>query len=125
MALVCGCAHETENKRGIRVSIIDLIANPDRYHGKLVFLSAFVTLELENMSLCMTREVASSRDCLWLEIDPGPYETEEDLTRYQAAEERWKPYNHKRISIRGTFNKTNAGHFGGSSGAIENVTDIY
>jgi hypothetical protein len=106
------------------VSMIQLIGNPDQYHGKRVFLSAYATVEPENMSLCMTQKAASPKDCLWLEIAPGPYETESDSARFKDALKKWKRYNRKLISIHGTFDKNDTGHLGGWSGAIKDIGQI-
>ncbi len=110
---------------GQLVSIINLIATPERYDGKLVFLSAYATVRFEGNSLCMTQQPASASDCLWLEFDDGPYETEQDYQRYKLAEAKWKKYNGKRISVRGIFNRGNTGHFGLWPGAIEKIVDVY
>jgi hypothetical protein len=97
---------------GESVSIIQLVANPERYHGKVVFITAYATIELENNSLCMTPTPASHKDCIWLEYDDGT----------KAA---WSKMNGHRVTVRGTFNKDNTGHFGGWSGALESVTEYW
>lgn len=110
---------------GEYVSIIQLIANPDRYHGKVVFLSVYPKVEFEGDCLCMVPNAASSKDCLWLQYDDGPWETDKDMERYKRAQARWKPLSGKRVSVRGTFNKNNTGHFGLFSGALEKIADVY
>lgn len=110
---------------GEKVSLINLIATPERYHGKVVFVSVYVTIGLEDMSLCPSNQVLTSKDCLWLTIDSGPFETEQDLKRYMERETLWKQFHGQVLSLRGTFNKENTGHFGGWSGSIEKVTEAY
>lgn len=107
------------------VSLVNLIATPDKYHDKKVFFSAYVTVEFENMSLCMMENSLSSKDCLWLDIDSGPFDSEEDLKRYNGIEAVWLLANRQVASIHGTFNKNDTGHLGGWSGAIKNVTHVY
>lgn len=124
--LVAGAPRAAEtDEPGLSVSMIQLIANPDQYHGKRVFLSAFATIEFENMSLCMTREPASPKDCLWLEITPAPHDSAADLKHFKAATKKWQRFNRKLISIRGTFDKNDTGHLGGWSGAIKDIGDIH
>jgi hypothetical protein len=67
------------------VSFINLIATPERYHGKVVFLSAYVSIQFENNSLCPTKNVLSHNDCLWLTIDTG-----QDRKRYSVLHEIWR-----------------------------------
>jgi len=110
---------------GEKVSLINLIATPERYHGKVVFVSVYATIGLENMSLCPSNQVLTSKDCLWLDIDSGPFETDQDLKRYIEREKLWKQFHRQVVSLRGTFNKENTGHFGGWSGGIEKVTEVY
>ena len=110
---------------GESVSIVQLIANPDRYDGKVIFLSAYAIVRFEGNSLCMVPKAASSKDCVWLELYDGPDETGQDIVRYKRALAKWRPLNGKLVSVRGTFSKTNTDHFGQFSGAIEKISDVY
>lgn len=115
---------EAPKDRGEYVSIIRLVANPERYHGKVVFLSAYATVKFEGNQLCAVQKPASTKDCLWLQFDDGPYVNDEDLARYKRAKAKWEKFNGKLISLRGTFSMENTGHFGLWSGAIEYITDV-
>jgi len=106
------------------VSILSLIVNPEKYHGKKVYLGAYATVRFEGDSLCAVQKPASSKDCLWLQFDDGPYKTEKDIARFDRAKKKWERYNGKRITLVGTFNKENTGHFGLFSGAIEHITSV-
>ena len=125
--MLCGtiAAAQAPKDLGQDVTILQLIASPGRYHGRVVFLSAFATVKFENMSLCMVRDSASSKDCLWLQFYDGPYETAADNVRYMAARKQWEKFHGKKISLRGTFNMENTGHFGMWSGAIEHITEVH
>lgn len=121
-------AQELESKErdpGIRVSLINLIATPEVYHKKLVFVTGFASIEFENNNLCLSKDRASTKDCVWINYDDGPYETGADLERFKKKESEWKKYNGKRISIRGVFDAKNTGHLGGSSGGIGHIIDVY
>jgi hypothetical protein len=85
----------TKNDSGIRVSIINLIATPDLYHEKLVFVTGFASIEFENNNLCLSKDPASSKDCVWINYDDGPYKTEADFVRFKKKESEWKKYNGK------------------------------
>lgn len=110
--------------RGISVSLINLIATPERYDGKLVFVTGYASIGLENMSLCPFKHTASTKDCIWLNIDSGPYATDEDMRRYNAKEKVWEKFNGKIVSIRGTFDKKDTRHLGMWSGAIKDIVEV-
>lgn len=125
MFLYAALADCAETLPSARVSVIQLVATPERYDGAVVFVTGFLTIEFENNSLCATPTVASSKDCLWVQYDDGPWETEMDMQRYNAAKAKWTAMSGKRVSIRATFSKDNTGHMGGSSGGLEKIVDVY
>ena len=104
------------------VSLINLIATPEKYHNKEVSFSAYVTVEFEDMSICLTEHTLSSKECLWLDIKPPQGTTGQDVGRYKAIEVAWRYVNRQVVSVQGTFDKDNTGHLGGWSGAVKNVT---
>ena len=77
------------------------------------------------MSLCMTEQAPSSKDCLWLEISSAPQSSGNDSDRWRQIESTWRLANHQAVSIHGTFDRNNTGHFGGWSGGIKDVTRVY
>ena len=93
------------------VSMIQLIATPERYHGKLVRVIGFVRLEFEGNAIYMHHDdlkYGLTKNGLWLSITD------------QIRKERDK-YTDKYILVEGTFNSQNHGHMGLNSGAIENI----
>jgi hypothetical protein len=114
----------TDKKIGEGVSIIQLVANPDRYHGKLVYFRAYATVRFEGNSLCMTPDRINTKDCLWLQYDDGPWKTDKDMERYKTAQKKWEGFNGKVIFVRGIFNKKNTGHFGLFAGALERIMEV-
>lgn len=107
------------------VSLINLIATPERYHGKKVHITAYITVEFENMSLCMSEHVISRKDCLWLAIGPDEIQSVGDVKRYNQMKDVWLQANHQVAVIHGTFDMEHTGHLGGWTGAIKNVTHVY
>lgn len=105
--------------------MINLIATPERYDGKLVFLTGYVTIGLEHMTVCPSKSPLSGKDCLWLEIDDGPFIDRSDVMREKSKEKIWMQFDGKVVSIRGVFDKDETGHFGQFSGAIRDVVDVY
>jgi hypothetical protein len=107
------------------VDVMQLIAHPAKYTGKLVSVSALVTVEFENMTLCsISAKVRNIDSCVWLEIDSGPYESAADELRYKKALASWTPFNRKQVIVRGVFVGGQSGHFGMWSGAISQVASV-
>ncbi len=92
------------------LSINQLLADPSEFDGRAVVVVAYVNIEFEINHLCDGLN-ADRRPCIWLTWDDGPYETEQDLARYDAAEEMWRAVHGKRVVVRGTFTR-----YPGSSG---------
>ena len=92
------------------LSINQLLADPSEFDGRAVVVVAYVNIEFEINDLCDDPSVGI-RPCVWLTWDDGPYETEQDLARYDAAEEKWRAFHGKRVVVRGTFTR-----YPGSSG---------
>ena len=101
------------SQKTIQVSIIALIANPEKYDGKRVQVIGVGYLEFESNAVYISRDDAEyvNKNGLW--VDPS------ELTiPYEDAQK----YNGKYVLIEGTFDKNNLGHLNLWSGAIVNVT---
>jgi hypothetical protein len=118
-----------DDKVGQFGSLADLIATPERYDGRLVFVTGYVSVEFENHSLCPNKDLLSE-DCIWISLYHAPVDGSgesraKESERFYARLERFKPFHGQKISIRGIFNSRNTGHFGLFSGAIERIMDAY
>ena len=109
---------------GERVSLAGLIANPDAYHGKALWVVAYVTIDFENMTACPSENETQTKSCLWLDIDDGPYKTDQDYARYQSKLQTWKQFSLQTVAIRATFDKTLKGHFSMWPAGLRNVTEV-
>jgi len=118
--LAAAPSHECDE----RVSLAELIANPDAYHGKASWVVAHATIDFENMTACPSENETQARSCLWLNIDDGPYNTDLDYARYQSKRRRWEQFNLQTIAIHATFDKTLKGHFSMSPAGFRNVTEV-
>jgi hypothetical protein len=65
---------------GERVPLAKLIASPDNYHGKAMWVVAHITIDFENMTACPSKNKTQVESCLWLDIVDGPYKTEQEYT---------------------------------------------
>lgn len=112
------CKHGTEPPLRLELqpdvtdlSIIQLIATPERYHGKVVRIVGFVRLEFEGNAIYLHQEDLKhglTTNGLWLSV------TDE-------IEKRADKYSDKYVLVEGTFNSHNKGHMEMNSGAIENI----
>jgi hypothetical protein len=95
------------------VSMIQLIATPEKYQGKRVRMLAFLRLEFEGNALYLHKEDyqhAIYRNGLWIDLPKG-VSTGKGLTnRY--------------VIVEGLFDATRHGHMDLWSGAITDVTRL-
>lgn len=98
------------------VSLVELLANPERFHGRVVSVRGYVRLEFEGNAIYLSKEsyeAGSRRDALWLTL--------------AAASPLAKPgatFGPRYASVRGRFDAFDRGHFGMYSGALAEVTRI-
>ena len=96
----------------IDVSIIQLIANPEKYDGKRIKVAGYVNLEFEGTALYLGREDFEHgllKNALWLEM----------------KSDRGGTFHKEFVSMIGTFDMKIKGHFGSYSGCIKSITSCY
>jgi hypothetical protein len=97
--------------RVLDVSIIRLIATPEKFDGKYVRVVGFVSLEFEGTAIYLHKDdyqYKLIKNCLWLNLDS-------DTAR------AFEKFDQKYVMVEGTFNAKNRGHLDLSSGALENI----
>ena len=109
---------------GERASLAALIANPDAYHGKVLWVIAHATIDFENMKACPSENETQAGICLWLNVDDGPFKTDQDYVRYQSKLQIWRQFNLQTVAIRATFDKAETGHFGMWPAGLRNVMEV-
>lgn len=104
------------------VSLINLIATPAEYNSRKVIVSGWLTIEFENMSLCLAAIAPSSKECLWIEIN----ESTDSNRQVEVGETvgAWKTLSGQRVAVQATFDKENTGHLGAWSGALHRIVRI-
>ena len=103
------------NQNAVPISIVSLIANPDRYHGKYVRVIGAINLEFEGNSICIHKDDVVeriSKNCLWLTLN-------EKLLAVNTL--KLRKYNGKYVLLEGVFNAKNAGHLDLYSGSVDRV----
>lgn len=94
------------------VSIIQLIAQPDKFHGKRVRFIGFLRIEFEGTAIYLHREDFDHDiplDALWVDIPS-------EMTKKQQAE-----VNMRYVICVGVFRADIHGHMGMFSGEVTNV----
>ena len=100
----------------IPVSIISLIATPERYHGQLVFLTGWVSIGYRTRAIYYSSERSRldfGPDSIWLEFS-------EELTKTRKVD----TYNGHYVMLKGVFDKDNHGEMGIYQGAITDIKHI-
>ena len=94
------------------VSIVQLIANPERYDGKHIQLIGFLRIEFEGTAVYFHREdyeQGITRNALWVNIPTAMSKAQSDAVNGQY------------VICLGTFDAAHHGHMGLFSGEIKNV----
>lgn len=105
------------------LSIDQLLAHPSKFDARAVVVVAYANIEFEIDTLCDIPS-AGREGCIWLTYNEEPYETEQDLVRYDVVEEKWRAFHGKRVLVRGTFNRGPSGHFGMYQGEFKRITGV-
>ena len=121
-----GCVSSRDVSQSL--SIDQLLAHPSKFDRRAVVVVAYANIEFEIDTLCNVPS-AGREGCIWLTYIDGPLkhwqdETEQDLARYQAVEEKWRAFHGKRVLVRGTFNRGPSGHWGMYQGEINRITGV-
>ena len=99
------------------VSMIDLIANGEKYDGKLIQVGGFISLTWEDDALYFSKQdyaVQLTKNAIWLDID-------------ESTEAKLKKYDQHYGYIVGTFSAKGCGHLCLYHGSIkfENIPLTY
>ncbi|MBB6109606.1 hypothetical protein SAMN05421821_10522 [Mucilaginibacter lappiensis] len=98
------------------VSLVNLIANPDKYNGKKIRVIGYLHLEFEGNGLYLHKDDydhAISKNSIWVSIGPKHPEVS-----------NLKQYSDHYVIMEGTYNSEMTGHMGMNSGSIENITRL-
>jgi hypothetical protein len=96
------------------VSMVQLIATPEKFDGKFVRVFGFLNLEFEGDSLYLHRE-----DLVQSLVRNGVW-----VHRTEAMERDRKKLNRHYVLIEGIFDAQDHGHMGLSGGAIKGITRV-
>lgn len=90
------------------VSLVQLIANPDSFDGKLIQVVGYLTIEFESVELYLHREDAEHalyKNGVWVELS-------------RAEIKKYSTMSLKYVIVEGVFDSKQLGHMGSTSGTI-------
>lgn len=108
------------------VSIYQLLANPDKYHNRLIVISGFYRLGFELSALFASKDDADyfiGKNSLWITFNNKDLKLESPSSKFNPLR-RDERFDGKYVLIEGIFNKDACGHLGMSAGEIKNVSRI-
>lgn len=109
------------------VSIISLIANPEKYDGKKVRISGFLHVQFEDSAIYLHKDDADhliGENALWVDYAKDPSLQPICKEKYDASKLMTKYFNGRYVLIEGVFNMKGRGHMGAFSGTIEDVSRV-
>ena len=92
------------------VSIINLIASPEKFHGKTIKISGYAKISKETSALYLSEDDAKYTNfpnSIWLDIEKSKKELFETIN-----------FNNQWVFIEGEFDASHKGHLGMYRGAI-------
>ena len=79
------------------VSLVQLIATPDKFDGKFIITSGVGRIEFEGTALCISKDddlYHISKNCLWLALD---------LEKLQLTRKKINSLNGRYVTVKGIF----------------------
>jgi len=111
------CQKDIVNKRGTSLSIINLIATPENYHGQKVYIDGYIAIDNDDLAIYLSKhdyDFFITKNAIWLIIE------KEKLVKMLSNDTIGNGY----YSIEGEFDMNNLGHKSLFSGSIYNITRI-
>lgn len=101
------------NEYATDVSMVQLLATPEKYDGKLVRVIGVGNLEFEGNYISLSKEdhMYGAGNSIWIELG-------EKAISYDEAKE----YNGKYVIVEGFFDKDDRGHFDMFCGSIKDIS---
>lgn len=101
------------NQYAVDVSMVQLLATPEKYDGKLVRIIGVGNLEFEENYLSLSKEdhEFGAGNSIWIELG-------DKAIPYEEAKE----YNGKYVVVEGFFDKDDCGHFDMFCGSIKDIS---
>ena len=112
------CEEEPEH-----VSLIQLIASPDKYHGRFIRVNGYLHNKFEDSALYLGKtdgDYLICKNAVWIDFA----EKVRLEPRSEAKPITARYFDCKYVLVEGRFNKNDHGHMDLAAGSIENVTRV-
>lgn len=103
----------TANQYALEVTMVQLLATPEKYNGKLVRVLGVGNLEFEGNYISLSKEDQkyNTGNALWIE-----------LGKRALAYDEARKYNGKYVLVEGIFDKNDLGHLNMFRGSIKDIS---
>ncbi len=107
-----------------RVSLVQLIATPEKYDRLLVSVEGYLSVEFEDFGLYLTHDDydhLNGSNALWVDFKPGILKGPAGMTPNEN-----KDLQGRFVRVEGVFDAQSYGHMGSFAGSIRNIsrTDV-
>ncbi|MFT3756844.1 MAG: hypothetical protein QM769_13060 [Pseudoxanthomonas sp.] len=112
--LLATVSHAQDREQSERVSLIQLISNPDRYEGKLVHIDGFVHINFEDNAIWLHKDDfdnSINSNSLWINVNRCVGWDGKPMSGY--------------ASVLGRFSSQHRGHMGLWPGVINQVGECF
>jgi hypothetical protein len=124
--LLAAMAPTRPAERPQAVSLVQLLASPEKYHGQLVRIEGFLHNKFENSALYLSKQDGDfliGKNAVWVSYSDEVQLQPRDDTK--SKKERGLSYfDRKFVLLEGRFDKDVRGHMGAYSGGLTGVTRI-
>ena len=105
------------------VSMISLLSNPLKYHGKRIQIEGYLHLRFEDAALYLSKrdgDFLIGENAYWVSFTK---KVKKDILNKDSTVDL-SYYDSKYVVIRGIFNYNSSGHLGSFAGALESIDYI-
>ena len=99
--------------KNMNVSLVNLISNPEKYHGQTIQIVGYLQLEFEGDAIYLHKE-----DCEHGMTSNGFWV---DFSDKISKRQNLKSYSEKYVILIGTFDMNSHGHMGLFAGTLKNI----
>ena len=120
--LVAAPLSAADSAKTIPVSLIKLIANPERYHGKRVRVDGYLHVKFEDSGIYLSKldeDHLNARNGLWISYAGKVMRQVSRRSKGKATSNKY--FDCKMVLVEGVFNKDSRGHLGAWSGELKGV----
>ena len=127
-AIMAAIALTASAQSPIKVSLINLIATPERFDGKVVWVEGYMHDQFEDQAVYLSKEDGDhwiTSNAIWVvETENTKVEMHPSMINSSKSKKPHFETDHSYVSIIGTFNMGNRGHFGLYAGELNQVSRI-